>query len=178
MCKAFGSGGAQPVGTRVEPRRSVPPSTHGEPPLARTVHLGRPAIPRRPPRPVPSAGATSARVRWHGPGTCPGTTGAPGCPPHTPARAGHPRKPQAIAQRRTFRKAACPRSAPGRALMPRLPCKREGRTRARSLEATGQHTSIPRQPATCTGRRHAVLGTLTRHSTCSKVRVCVAVTRS
>ena len=141
MCKAFGSGGAQPVGTRVEPRRSVPPSTHGEPPLARTVHLGRPAIPRRPPRPVPSAGATSARVRWHGPGTCPGTTGAPGCPPHTPARAGHPRKPQAIAQRRTFRKAACPRSAPGRALMPRLPCKREGRTRARSLEATGQHTS-------------------------------------
>ena len=31
---------------------------------------------------------------------------------------------------------------PGRALMPRLPCKREGRTRARSLEATGQHTSI------------------------------------
>ena len=35
-----------------------------------------------------------------------------------------------------------------------------------------------RQPATRTGRRRAMLGTLTRRATYSKVRVCAAVTRS
>jgi hypothetical protein len=49
ICKAFGSGGAQLVDMQVEPRRSAPPSTHGEPPLARTVHPGRPNTPRRSP---------------------------------------------------------------------------------------------------------------------------------
>ena len=60
MCKAFGSGGAQPVGTRVEPRRSVPPSTHGEPPLARTLQrraFRKAACPGSAPRPRVNAPA-------------------------------------------------------------------------------------------------------------------------
>ena len=63
--------------------------------------------------------------------------------PHTPNLAGHPRKPpQAIAQRRAFRKAACPGSAPRPRINARLPWKREGRTRARSLEAAMQHRAV------------------------------------
>ena len=69
-CKAFGSGGAQLVGTRAEPRRSAPPSTHGEPPLARTLHPGRPAIPCRPRSPCPSGRSQlSSWVMRHGPRT-------------------------------------------------------------------------------------------------------------
>ena len=65
------------------------------------------------------------------------------CPPHTLNLAGHPRKPpQAIAQRRAFRKAACPGSAPRPRINARLPWKREGRTRARSLEVAMQHRAV------------------------------------
>ena len=48
----------------------------------------------------------------------PRTPGGASCPPHTAALAGHPRQPQAIAQRRAFRKAACWFCAAGRALVP------------------------------------------------------------
>ena len=49
-----------------------------------------------------------------GPGVLgrPRTPGGASYPPHTPALAGHPRQPQAIAERRAFRKATCPGSAP------------------------------------------------------------------
>ena len=55
-----------------------------------------------------------------GPGVLgrPRTPGGASCPPHTAALAGHPRQPQAIAQRRAFRKAACWFCAAGRALVP------------------------------------------------------------
>ena len=65
------------------------------------------------------------------------------CPPHTPNLAGHPRKPpQAIAHTRAFRKVACPGSAPRPRINARLPWKREGRTRVRSLEAARQHRAV------------------------------------
>ena len=126
-------------------RRSAPPSmpapalAPSHSPCGETRHPA-PA----PARPVPSAGATSAWVRRHWPRTWgPGPAQDPRQgPPHTPALAGHPRQPQAIAQMRAFKKAACPGSAPRPRINARLPWKREGRTRARSLEAAMQHRAV------------------------------------
>jgi len=67
-----------------------------------------------------------------GPGVLgrPGTPGVSTCPPHTPALAGHPRQPQAIAQRRAFKKAACWFCAAGRALVPSAAMEDEEAKRA------------------------------------------------
>ena len=79
-----------------------------------------------------------------GPGVLgrPRTPGGANCPPHTPALAGHPRQPQAIAQRRAFRKAACWFCAAGRALVPPAAMQEGVADALKVFGGGGQHTSI------------------------------------